>query len=344
MKLGLQIGYSGANLQVPIEQIKLAEELGYDSVWSAEAYGSDAITVLAWIAAFTTRIRLGTGIMQLAGRSPAMAAMQAQTVDALAGGKRVIAGVGVSGPQIVEGWYGQPWGRPYWRLRDYIQIMRKVNRREGPVRHEGREISLPYAGEGSAGLGKPLMSILHTNVDLPIWCGAGSEATVKLAAELCDGWLPLGFVPGRMETFQPWIEEGFRRAGNGKSWENFEIQAGGRVVITDDVAGALSAAKAGVALYVGGMGHPTMNFHNNQMRQRGFPEAAERIQELFLAGRKQEAIDAVPDEYIDESGLYGSPQRITARWAAWEESGITGFTVSTDQDEALGLLIRLAKR
>jgi F420-dependent oxidoreductase-like protein len=344
MKLGLQIGYSGANLRVPIEQIKLAEQLGYDSIWSAEAYGSDAITVLAWIAAFTNRIRLGTGIMQLAGRSPAMAAMQAQTVDALAGGHRVIAGLGVSGPQIVEGWYGQPWGRPYWRLRDYIQIMRKVNRREGPVRHEGREISLPYAGEGSAGLGKPLMSILHTNVDLPIWCGSGSEATVKLAAELCDGWLPLGFVPGRMETFKPWIEEGFRRAGNGRSWGNFEIQAGGRVVITDDVGGALSAAKAGVALYVGGMGHPTMNFHNQQMRQRGFPEAAARIQELFLAGRKQEAIDAVPDEYIDESGLYGSPQRITARWAAWEASGITGFTVSTDQDEALRLMIRLATR
>ena len=144
MKLGLSIGYSGATLRLPIDRIKLAEELGYDSVWTAEAYGSDAITVLAWIAAFTTRIRLGTGIMQLAGRAPAMAAMQTQTVDALAGGKRVIAGLGVSGPQIVEGWYGEPWGRPYWRLRDYIQIMRKVNRREEPVRHEGREISLPY--------------------------------------------------------------------------------------------------------------------------------------------------------------------------------------------------------
>jgi F420-dependent oxidoreductase-like protein len=282
--------------------------------------------------------------MQLAGRAPAMAAMQAQTVDALAGGNRVIAGLGVSGPQIVEGWYGQPWGRPYWRLRDYIQIMRKVNRREGPVRHEGGEISLPYTGEGSAGLGKPLMSIMHTNVNLPIWCGSGGEATVKLAAELCDGWLPLGFVPGRMETFRPWVEEGFRRAGNGKSWGNFEIQAGGRVVISDDVAGALSASKPVVALYVGGMGHPTMNFHYNQMSHRGFPEAAARIQELFLAGRKQEAIDAVPDEYVDQSGLYGSPQRITARWAAWEESGITGFTVSTDQDEALRLMIRLANR
>jgi F420-dependent oxidoreductase-like protein len=280
--------------------------------------------------------------MQLAGRAPAMAAMQTQTVDALAGGDRVIAGLGVSGPQIVEGWYGEPWGRPYWRLRDYIQIMRKVNRREGPVHHEGREISLPYTGEGSIGLGKSLMSILHTNAHLPIWLGSGSESTVKLAAELCDGWLPLGFVPDRMDTVKPWIEEGFRRAGNGKSWDSFEIQAGGRVVITDDIPAALRQSKPQIALYVGGMGHPTMNFHNTQMRQRGYPEEAERIQELFLAGRKEEAIDAVPDEFVDDGGLYGSPERIATRWKAWENSGITGFTVSTDQDEALRLMCRLA--
>jgi F420-dependent oxidoreductase-like protein len=343
MKLGLGIGYAGATLRVPIERIKLAEELGYDSVWTAEAYGSDAITVLAWIAAFTTRIRLGTGIMQLAGRTPAMAAMQTQTVDALAGGNRVIAGLGVSGPQIVEGWYGQPWGRPYWRLRDYIQIMRKVNRREAPVRHAGREISLPYDGEGAAGLGKPLMSILHTNPDLPIWLGSGSQATVKLTAELCDGWLPLGFVPGRMPALKPWIEEGFRRAGHDKSWRDFEIQASARVVITDDIAAALRQSKPHVALYVGGMGHPTLNFHNEQMRLRGYPEAAARIQELFLAGRKDEAAEAVPDEYVDESGLYGSPERIAKRWTAWQESGITGFTVSTEQVDALRLMSELAR-
>jgi F420-dependent oxidoreductase-like protein len=342
MKLGLTIGYSGPTLRIPIDRILLAEQLGYDSVWTAEAYGSDAITPLAWIAAKTERIRLGTGIMQLAGRSPAMAAMQAQTVDALAGGGRVIAGLGVSGPQIVEGWYGQPWGRPYWRLRDYIQIMRKINHRSEPVSHDGREYQLPYTGEGAIGLGKPLTSIMHTNPDLPIWLGSGSEATVKLAAELCDGWLPMHFVPGRMDHFRPWLEEGFRRAGNGRSLDSFEIMGRGPVMITDDIASALARAKPTVALYAGGMGHRSVNFHNEHMRQRGYPEVAERVQELYLAGRKQEAIDAIPDDYVDEAGLYGSPERIEQRWAAWADSGITSFCVATSQPEAIRLMADLA--
>src|SRR5438552_16528606 len=176
MKLGLSIGYSGAELKLPVEKILLAEKLGFDSVWTAEAYGSDAITPLAYLAALTKRIRLGTGIMQLAARPPASAAMAAGTVDALAGGGRVIAGLGGSGPQIVEGWYGQPWGRPYWRIKDYVTIMRKVLRREGPVAHEGREISLPYTGPGGIGVGKPLKSILHMNPDIPIYLGTGNEA------------------------------------------------------------------------------------------------------------------------------------------------------------------------
>ena len=342
MKLGLGIGYSGSKLRVPIERIKLAEHLGYDSVWTAEAYGSDAITPLAWIAAKTERIRLGTGIMQLAGRAPAMCAMQAQTVDALAGGGRVIAGLGVSGPQIVEGWYGEPWGKPYWRLRDYIQIMRKVNLREDPVTHDGREYQLPFTGEGALGIGKPLMSIMHTNRELPIWMGSGREATVKLTTELCDGWLPMHFVPGRMDHYRPWVEEGFRRAGNGKSWKDFEIQAGGRVIITDDVKAALAESKPGIALYVGGMGHKDLNFHNEHMVQRGYPDVAERVQELYLAGRKQEAIAAIPDEYVDDAGLYGSVDRIEQRWGAWADSGITGFTVNTHQEEAVELMADLA--
>ncbi len=343
MKLGLSLGYSGARLDLPLDLVRLAERSGFDSVWTAEAYGSDAVTPLAYLAAVTERIRLGTGIMQLAGRTPAMCAMQAQTTDALAGGGRFIAGLGVSGPQIVEGWYGQPWGKPYYRLRDYILIMKAIFEREAPVSHQGREISLPYDGPGATGLGKPLRSILHGDPALPIWLGSGSEATVKLTAELCDGWLPMHFIPGRMEHYRPWVEEGFRRAGGGKGWADLEIQAMVGVRITDDVPKALAAQKPGIALYVGGMGASTMNFHNQHMRQMGYEEEAEKIQELFLAGRKEEATDTVPDDYVDARCLVGTPDRIRDRYAAWADSGITGLTIQTDQAEAIELFADLAR-
>ncbi len=342
MKLGLSIGYSGAQLRVPVEKVQLAERLGYDSAWSAEAYGSDAIAPLAYLAGKTERIRLGTGIMQLAGRAPAMAAMQAATVDALAGGNRFIAGLGVSGPQIVEGWYGQPWGRPYYRIKDYVTIMRKVFRREEPVTHQGVEISLPYTGEGAMGIGKPLMSILHMNPNIPIWLGSGTETNVRLAGEVADGLLPLGFGPDSMELFRPWLEEGFKRAGGGKSLADFEIQPGTAVIITNDVRAALQRMKPNTALYVGGMGHRDKNFHKDMMVRRGYPEAAARIQELYLAGRKQEAIEAVPDEFLDEGALVGPVERIKDRDRAWEESGVTGLTISADQKEALELMADLA--
>lgn len=342
MKLGLSLGYSGAALRLPVEQVLLAERLGFDSVWTAEAYGSDAVTPLAYLAALTRRIRLGTGIMQLAARPPATAAMAAGTLDALAGGGRVIAGLGVSGPQIVEGWYGQPWGRPYWRLRDYVAIMRKILAREAPVSHAGREISLPYTGPGALGVGKPLTSILHMNPRLPIWLGTGTEANVRLAAEIADGWLPLGFVPRLMPLVRPWLEEGFRRAGGGKGYDTFEIQARAEVVVTDDVGAALARMKPRVALYAGGMGHRDRNFHKDMMVRRGFGEAAGRIQELFLAGRKDEAVTAVPDEYCDEMALVGPEGRIRERYRAWADCGITGLTLVTDQPEAMELMARLA--
>lgn len=344
MKLGVSIGYSGAQMRLPVEKVQLAERLGYDSVWTAEAYGSDAVTPLAYLAAITSRIRLGTSIMQLAARTPANAAMSAATVDAMAGGGRFIAGLGVSGPQIVEGWYGQPWGKPYWRIRDYVAIMRKIFERERPVMHEGREISLPYAGEGSSGLGKPLRSILHMNRDIPIWLGTGTEANVRLTGEIADGWLPLGYVPGeKLARFRPWLEAGFRRAGGGKGFDDLEIQVGAQVRITDDVGGALEAMKPFTALYVGGMGHRTKNFHNDSMTRRGYGEAAARIQELFLAGRKEEAAAAVPDEFLDETALIGPPERIRERYRRWADDPITGITVSTDQPEALELMAELAE-
>lgn len=342
MKLGLSIGYSGAAMRLPVEQVQLAERLGYDSVWTAEAYGTDAITPLAFLAASTSRIRLGTGIMQLAGRAPAMAAMQVATVDALAGGGRVIAGLGMSGPQIVEGWYGEPWGRPYYRLKDYVAIMRKIFKREAPVTHEGKEISLPFRGEGALGIGKPLKSILHANPNLPIWLGTGTESNVKLTAEVCDGWLPLGFVPGSMAVYRPWLEEGFRRAGNGKSFPDFEIQASTTVIVTKDLREAFRQMKPRIALYVGGMGHRDKNFHNDMMVRRGYGDAAKQIQELYLAGRKGEAMEAIPDEYCDEGSLVGPPDRIRERFQAWADSGATGLTISTQQDEVLELMAGLA--
>ena len=343
MKLGLSIGYSKAHLDIPVALVQRAEELGYDSVWSAEAYGSDAVTPLAYLAALTKRIRLGTGIMQLAARTPANAAMCAGTVDALAGGGRFIAGLGVSGPQIVEGWYGEPWGRPYYRIRDYVAIMRKIFAREQPVTHEGREISLPYKGEGAMGVGKPLKSILHMNPHIPIYLATGNESTVKLTAEIADGWVPMGFFPGSMEVYRPWLDEGFRRAGNGKTLKDLEIQASVHVEANDDVKGALAKLKPEVALYVGGMGHRDKNFHKDIMVRYGFGDAANRIQELYLAHRKEEATAAVPDEWVDLKSLVGPPARIKQRFRAWEDSGATGVTVRSRQPEAIEIMAEAAR-
>jgi len=345
MKLGLMLGYSGAEMNIPVELVQRAEALGFDSVWTAEAYGSDATSPLAYLAAVTKRIRLGTAIMQLAGRTPAMAAMQAATIDALAGGDRFIAGLGVSGPQIVEGWYGQPWGKPYYRIRDYVQIMKKIFARQEGLTHDGKEMSLPYQGEGAMGIGKPLKSILHMNPNIPIWLGTGTESNVKLTAELADGWFPLAFVPGMMDFYRPWLEAGFKKAGGGKTLANLEIQPGVSVVVTDasggEIQNALNRMKPGIALYAGGMGHRDKNFHNDMMVRRGFPEAAAKIQELYLAGRKREAIEAVPDEFCDAQALIGPAERIRERYKLWENSGATGLTLSCRRIEGLELMAEL---
>lgn len=342
MKLGCAIEYAGTSVEIPIERIKRLEKLGYDSVWTAEAYGSDAITPLGFVAAHTKKIRLGTGVIQVGARTPTMTAMSLGTLDQLAGGGRVIGGLGLSGPQIVEGWYGTPWGNPKDRLRDYVTIMKKIFAREGPVVHDGPEIRLPYDGPGSAGMGKPLKSILHYDQRPRIWLGTGAPEMVKMTAELADGWLAFGMRPSNVDTFKSWFEEGFARAGNGKGYADFEIQGGISVTITNDVKGALQMSKPFVALYVGGMGHPKLNFHNKRMHREGWGEAADRIHELFQAGKRAEAIEAVPDEYIDEGGLYGDPERIKKRWrAVWEDMPYTGVTVRTEQEEAYDLMAEL---
>jgi alkanesulfonate monooxygenase SsuD/methylene tetrahydromethanopterin reductase-like flavin-dependent oxidoreductase (luciferase family) len=224
-----------------------------------------------------------------------------------------------------------------------VAIRRKVCGRKEPVAHVGREISLPYDGPGALGVGKALVSILHMNPRLPIWLGTGTETNVKLTAEIADGWLPLGFVPRLMPMLRPWLEEGFRRAGTGKGFADFEIQARAEVIITEDVRGALARMKPHVALYVGGMGHRDRNFHKDMMIRRGFGDAAQRIQELFLARRKDEAIAAVPDEFCDEMALVGPVARIRERYRPWADSGITGLTIVTDQPEAMELMVALAR-
>ncbi len=342
MKLGLGLDlWAGKGLRVPIETIRQAEALGYDSVWTAEAYGSDAVTPLAYIAAQTERIRLATGIIQISARTPTMTAMQMATVDALAGGDRVIVGLGLSGPQVVEGWYGQPWAQPASRMRDTVAICRKVWRRDGPMEHDGRAISVPYSGPAATDMGKPLRSILHTQ-DLPIWIAAGGPQMVALTAEIADGWIPMGFRPDMMPAIRDQLEVGLARRHDGVEWSTFERAPSVTVHITDDLRAAFDAAKPRIAMYVGGMGHPSMNFHNQSMARVGFPDAAARIQELFLAGKRDEATAAVPDEFIDGGGLYGSPARIRERFDAWGSCDITTMVVRGHQPEALELLADLA--
>lgn len=338
LALGLDL-YRGAQLRVPVEQVRLAEDLGYHSVWTAEAYGSDALSPLAYLAALTTRIKLGTGVTQIAARTPAATAMHALTIDALAGGNRTIIGLGVSGPQIVEGWYGQPWGNPNRRLREYVAIMRKVFARE-PLTNDGVEFPLPYRGPGAIGQGKPLRSILHPAGEIELWLAAGGPKNTELCAEVCDGMLPMGWGADGPSVYGPHLEAGF--AARGGRPANFEIFGGVQVVLTDDVQGAIDAMKPLTAMYVGGMGSATHNYHREAMARRGFPEAAATIHERWMAGDKQGAIAAVPDEYHDDGSLIGSPQRIRSRWEAFTRMGLTGLIVRSDDAAGLELLADLA--
>jgi len=343
MKAGIFIGYSGAQMDLPIRRIQRAEELGFDSIWTAESYGSDALTPLAYIGAVTKKIKLATGVCQLAARTPANLAMSAQTIDAMSGKGRMMLGLGVSGPQIVEGWYGQPWGKPADRLRDTVEIVRKILRREGNVVHEGREISLPYKGPGATGLGKPLKSILHGNPDIPIMLGTSTRENIKLTAEIADGWVSMSWYPGAFERFAPLLEEGLARRSDGRTMKDFRIVAINPVYVADDVRSAMAAAKAPIALYAGGMGAKSKNFHKDRMAQAGFPEAAERVQELFFAGRKEEAVQAVPDEYVDMTALIGPAARIREKWRDWADSGLDTLALSIHDDEALEVIGKIAR-
>jgi F420-dependent oxidoreductase-like protein len=339
VKLALRLDvYRAAKLSVPMDLVLAAERLGYHSVWSAEAYGTDALSPLAYLAGLTKRIKLGTSVVQLAARPPATLAMHAMTIDALAGGGRVIIGIGVSGPQIVEGWYGQPWGHPNARLRDYVSIVRKVLDRDMPVTHEGPEISLPYRGPGSIGQGKALRSILHPAAPIPLWLAAGGPRNTRLCAEVADGWLPMGL--SRDGSHLRDLEQGWQARGGRPP--DFEVFTGCSVELTDDVADALDRRRPLTAMYVGGMGSATHNYHRDAMARRGFGAAAARIQELWLAGRKDEATAAVPDEYLEQDAFIGDEQRIRRRWAAWSPPpAVTGIIVGAPGVKELALMAEL---
>ena len=344
LKLGLRLEvYRAATMSVPVELVRRAERAGYHSVWTAEAYGADALSPLAYLAAVTERIKLATGVVQLAARPPASLAMHAMTIDALAGGGRMIAGIGVSGPQIVEGWYGQPWGSPNTRLRDYVAILRKVLDRREPVSHDGREISLPYRGPGALGQGKALRSILHPAGRVEVWIAAGGPRNTRLAAEVADGWLPMGLGPEGTAQYRRELEQGWAARADGVGPGGFEVFTGCTVEITDDVRARLDAMRPLTAMYVGGMGSESHNYHRDAMARRGFPEEAARIGELWRAGRRAEAEAAVPYDYLEQGTLLGSPERIRRRWEeGMVPPGVTGLIIGAGNAEAVDLVADLA--
>jgi F420-dependent oxidoreductase-like protein len=333
MKLGLMWGYWG---QLPppdvIETTREAERLGFDSVWTAEAWGSDAFTPLAWIAAHTSTIKLGTSVAQLAARTPTATAMAALTLDHLSGG-RMMLGLGVSGPQVVEGWYGRPATRPLARTREYVEIIRRVLRREAPLEFDGEFYQHPYRGPDATGLGKPLKSITHPlRADLPIYLGAEGPKNVAMAAEIADGWLPLYYSPFHQDVYAPSL------AGAGP---DFDIVAGVQVNIGDDLEAALAPVKLMLGFYIGGMGARGRNYHTNLMARFGYEREALAIQEAFLEGRRDEAVALVPDEFADAISLCGPPERIRDRLAAWEESPVSTLLVYSPGLEGLRRIAEL---
>ena len=335
MRLGLNIGYSGARIKLPLDLIQEADRLGYYAVWAAEAYGSDCITPLAWIGALTENIKLGSSIMQMPARSPAMTAMTAMTLDQLSGG-RFLLGLGLSGPQVVEGWHGRPYGKPLAKTREYVSILRQILAREAPLTHTGEHYQIPYQGADATGLGIPLKSILHGRADLPIYLASIGPKNVALTAEIADGWLPIFFSPAHyQEAYAAAVEAGLARAGGGKSLDSFDIAPSVTVVIEDEIELAYNQLKPVLALYIGGMGAKSQNFYYDLACRFGFAEAADSIQALFLQGRKGEAMMAVPDALVDAVALVGSKARIRDRLQLWRDCPISTLNITAFSVEAL---------
>ncbi len=342
MKLGLQLGYWGAQPpQNAGELVAAAEDAGFDAVFTAEAWGSDAYTPLAWWGSSTRRVRLGTSVIQLSARTPTACAMAALTIDHLSGGRHIL-GLGVSGPQVVEGWYGQPFPKPLARTREYVDIIRQVWAREQPVTSDGPHYPLPLTGDRTTGLGKPLKPITHPlRADIPILLGAEGPKNVALAAEIGDGWLPIFYAPRLADMYNEWLDEGFARTGARRSRANFEICATAQVVITDDRAAAFAAIKPYLALYMGGMGAEDTNFHADVYRRMGYGQVVDDVTRLFRSNRKDEAAGVIPDELVDDAVIVGDLDYARKQFKVWEAAGVSMMVVSARSIEQLTELAAL---
>lgn len=327
LKLGYNTGYWASGPPAgAVEGIAMAERLGFDSIWTAEAYGSDALTPLAWWGASTERVKLGTAIMQMSARTPAAAAMAAITMDHLSDG-RFILGIGASGPQVVEGWYGEPYPRPLARTREYVEILRRIFAREAPVEFHGDHYDLPF--QGGAGLGKPLKSTVHPlRNQIPIYLAAEGPKNVALSAEICDGWLPLFFSPKEDAFYRSCLAEGFAKSDNPDKHTNFEIAATVTVIPGDDVEACANQVRPFLALYAGGMGAREANFHFEVFARMGYEDVANKVQELYLAGKKAEAAAAIPLQMVEDVALIGPPSKIQADLERWRETCLTTILLS----------------
>ena len=336
MKLGLQLGYWGAKPPTDhAELVATAEAEGFDTVFTAEAWGSDAYTPLAWWGRETTRMRLGTSVSQLSARTPTACAMAALTLDHLSGGRHIL-GLGVSGPQVVEGWYGAKFPKPLARTREYIDILRQVWAREAPVHSDGPHYPLPLTGEGTTGLGKNLKPITHPlRADIPVMLGAEGPKNVALAAEICDGWLPIFYSPRIAGMYNEWLDEGFARPGARRTRETFEICATAQVVVTDDRPEVMELMKPHLALYMGGMGAEDTNFHADVYRRMGYAEVVDDVTKLFRTDRKEQAAKVIPDELVDDSAIVGDLAYVQEQIKAWEAAGVTMMVVGARSPEQI---------
>ena len=314
MKLGILLR-TEAGVGLDMNLILEVERLGYDSAWTGEAYGGDAVTPITWMLARTTKIKGGTGIMQMPARTPTCAAMTAMSLQALSGG-RFLCGIGPSGPQVVEGWHGQPYGKPLSRTKEYISVIRQVFARKGPLEHRGEHYQIPYTGAGATGLGKPLKSILHPDPDLKIYTASISPAGLRTAGEVADGTLPFLMSPEKAERIVTPVQEGMAKTG--RTLARFDIAPYVRIRMDDDIDACRNAIRPQLALYIGGMGARNKNFYNDLVKRMGYEAAAAEIQDLFLAGKREAAAAAVPDALIDETSLVGPKDRINDRLQAWK--------------------------